>query len=146
MHAITTAAAAAVAVAVAVAVAASIAAARSERDRTAVQAHYAFISGTERINLMLFQALPLLRRHMLCDDSTCSSHDQPCSWPPQSPTLLPPRASLTRDIACVRAGVALLCCGYDKEWMHNTMLCLVSLVLCLIGMFFHEFRPFNVSC
>lgn len=43
------------------------------------------------------------------------------------------------------AGVALLCCGYDKEWMHNTTLCLVSLGLCLVGMFFHEFRPFNVS-
>lgn len=42
-------------------------------------------------------------------------------------------------------GVALLCCGYDKEWMHNTTLCLVSLGLCLVGMFFHEFRPFNAQ-
>ncbi|KAF6265660.1 hypothetical protein COO60DRAFT_866445 [Scenedesmus sp. NREL 46B-D3] len=43
------------------------------------------------------------------------------------------------------AGVVLLCFGYDKEWMHNTTLCLLSLGLCLVGMFFHEFRPFNAQ-
>jgi hypothetical protein len=43
------------------------------------------------------------------------------------------------------AGVALLCAGYDKGWMDNTVLCLVSLAICLVGLFFHEFRPYNVS-
>lgn len=43
------------------------------------------------------------------------------------------------------AGIAVLACGYDKGWMHNTALCWVCLVLNLVGLFFHEFRPFNVS-
>lgn len=42
-------------------------------------------------------------------------------------------------------GVGLLALGYDKGLMHNTVLCLVSLGICLVGLFFHEFRPFNVS-
>lgn len=42
-------------------------------------------------------------------------------------------------------GIGVLGFGYDKGWMHNTHLCLLCLVLCLIGLFFHEFRPFNVS-
>ncbi len=47
-------------------------------------------------------------------------------------------------VFCV-IGVALLALGYDKGWMHNTHLCLASLALCLVGLFFHEFRPYNVS-
>jgi FtsH-binding integral membrane protein len=43
------------------------------------------------------------------------------------------------------AGVAVLAGGYDRGWMPNTALCWVCLILCLIGLFFHEFRPFNVS-
>ena len=42
-------------------------------------------------------------------------------------------------------GVAVLALGYDKNWIPNTHLCWVSLVLCLVGLFFHEFRPYNVS-
>lgn len=42
-------------------------------------------------------------------------------------------------------GIAVLALGYDKGWMHNTGLCWVCLVFCLIGLFFHEFRPYNVS-
>eukprot|EP00775_Hariotina_reticulata_P002614 gene2614-2915_t len=41
------------------------------------------------------------------------------------------------------SGIALLCFGYDKEWMHNTHLCLLSIVICLVGLIFHELRPFN---
>lgn len=43
------------------------------------------------------------------------------------------------------AGVGVLAGGYDRGWMGNTALCWVCLVLCLIGLLFHEFRPFNVS-
>jgi len=43
------------------------------------------------------------------------------------------------------AGVGVLGFGYDKGWMHNTHLCLLCLLLCLIGLFFHEFRPFNAQ-
>jgi hypothetical protein len=42
-------------------------------------------------------------------------------------------------------GIALLSFGYDKGWMHNTHLCLLCLAFCLVGLFFHEFRPYNVS-
>lgn len=48
------------------------------------------------------------------------------------------------SVLCV-IGIALLMAGYDREWMHNTHLCLLSLGLCLIGWLFHELRPFNVS-
>lgn len=43
-------------------------------------------------------------------------------------------------------GVTLLGCGYDRGWMHNTHLCMLCLVFCLIGLLFHELRPYNVSC
>eukprot|EP00878_Enallax_costatus_P026116 GHUV01027994.1.p1 GENE.GHUV01027994.1~~GHUV01027994.1.p1 ORF type:complete len:102 (-),score=19.84 GHUV01027994.1:376-681(-) len=48
-------------------------------------------------------------------------------------------------LVCCIAGIALLWAGYDRDWMHNTHLCLLSLGLCLLGWFFHELRPFNVS-
>lgn len=48
-------------------------------------------------------------------------------------------------LICVIAGIALLWAGYDKDWMHNSNLCMLSLGLCLLGWFFHELRPFNVS-
>lgn len=48
-------------------------------------------------------------------------------------------------LVCCVIGVALLALGYDKGWMHNTHLCIASLGLCLVGLFFHEFRPYNVS-
>lgn len=43
------------------------------------------------------------------------------------------------------AGILMLFMGYNKEWMHNTTLCMVSLGLCVVGLLFHELRPFNVS-
>lgn len=42
-------------------------------------------------------------------------------------------------------GVGLLSFGYDKGWMHNTHLCLLCLAFCLVGLFFHEFRPYNAQ-
>lgn len=45
-------------------------------------------------------------------------------------------------VLCV-AGVALLAAGYDRGWMDNARLSLASLALCLVGLFFHEFRPFQ---
>jgi hypothetical protein len=47
-------------------------------------------------------------------------------------------------VLCV-FGLALLALGYDREWMHNTHLSMLSLVLCLIGLFFHETRPYKVT-
>jgi hypothetical protein len=44
-------------------------------------------------------------------------------------------------LALAAAGIALLCTGYDAGWMHNTHLCLLSLLLCLLGLFMHETRP-----
>jgi hypothetical protein len=41
--------------------------------------------------------------------------------------------------------IGMLWVGYGKEWMHDTHLCLLCLGLCLLGLFFHETRPFNVS-
>jgi hypothetical protein len=48
-------------------------------------------------------------------------------------------------LVCVIVGVALVYFGYDQGWMHNTTLLLLSLAICLVGLFFHEFRPYNVS-
>jgi hypothetical protein len=48
-------------------------------------------------------------------------------------------------IALCALGIGLLAAGYDRGWMHNTTLTLLSLGVCLVGLFFHEFRPFNVS-
>jgi len=41
--------------------------------------------------------------------------------------------------------IGLLWVGYGKGWMHDTHLCLLSLGLCLLGLFFHETRPFNAE-
>ncbi|KAF8061326.1 hypothetical protein HT031_004417 [Scenedesmus sp. PABB004] len=46
---------------------------------------------------------------------------------------------------CCVLGILLLCVGYDREWVHNTTLCLLSMGLCLLGWFFHELRPFNAQ-
>lgn len=48
-------------------------------------------------------------------------------------------------LVCCVLGIALLWAGYGRDWMHNTHLCLLCLGLCLLGYFFHELRPFNVS-
>lgn len=42
-------------------------------------------------------------------------------------------------------GIGLLGFGYDREWMSNMALCMLSLGLCCVGLLFHELRPFNVS-
>lgn len=47
-------------------------------------------------------------------------------------------------VLCV-AGILLLILGYEAEWMHKTHLSLLSLALCLVGLFLHETRPVNVS-
>ena len=39
---------------------------------------------------------------------------------------------------------SLLLFGYDKGWMHNNTLSLVSLGIMLVGLLVHELRPFKV--
>lgn len=41
-------------------------------------------------------------------------------------------------------GLALMACGYGRQWVHDTHLSLVSLALCLLGLFMHETRPYKV--
>jgi len=41
--------------------------------------------------------------------------------------------------------IGLLWVGYGQGWMHDTHLCLLSLGLCLLGLFFHETRPWNLE-
>jgi hypothetical protein len=47
-------------------------------------------------------------------------------------------------VLCV-LGLALLACGYDAGWMHPTHLSILSLGLCLVGLFLHETRPYKVG-
>jgi hypothetical protein len=42
-------------------------------------------------------------------------------------------------------GIILLALGYDRGWMHNTQLSMVALAFCLLGLFFHETRPYKVG-
>lgn len=48
-------------------------------------------------------------------------------------------------LVIVLAAIALLAAGYGKEWMHDTMLCIICVALCLVGLFFHETRPWNLE-
>lgn len=39
----------------------------------------------------------------------------------------------------------MLAYGYDKQWLHPTIWCLVWLGVALVGLFFHELRPFQLQ-
>lgn len=48
-------------------------------------------------------------------------------------------------LVCCVLGIGVIWAGYDAGWMHNTHLCLLGMGLCLLGLFFHELRPFNAQ-
>jgi hypothetical protein len=48
-------------------------------------------------------------------------------------------------LACVLLGLALVFFGYGRGYMHDTPLMLLALAICLLGLFFHELRPFSVE-
>lgn len=77
--------------------------------------------------------------------STQQQQTQQVSVPPSAPRDLNWYIAQYAGLVCVIIGPAILIYGYDKGWMNNTLLCWVCLGFCLLGLFFHEHRPFNVS-
>lgn len=39
--------------------------------------------------------------------------------------------------------IAVIYFGYDKGYMNNTLVCIVSAVFAAVGLILHELRPFN---
>lgn len=79
------------------------------------------------------------------DEAEQSAADAAAAAEPTSAYMLSYYAAQHIGSVLVVSGISLLCFGYDKEWMHNTHLCMLCMAVCLVGLIFHELRPFKVS-